>query len=136
MQIIHEKFCKEADGISPTAIGNYLRCQLRFYYRYVCGLIEPDDNEEDLVDNRIFGNIFHLSAQTIYERLKQLTGNHITTSAIDDLLKSRVEIELAVDAAFKSELFQIKDPSQPWPPFVGIQIFNREFIFNYVRHLL
>lgn len=136
MQILHEKFCKEADGISPTAIGNYLRCQLRFYYRYVCGLIEPDDNEEDLVDNRIFGNIFHLSAQTIYERLKQLTGNHITTSAIDDLLKSRVEIELAVDAAFKSELFQIKDPSHPLPPLDGLQIINREVIIKYVRQLL
>lgn len=136
MQILQQRFCPEQGGISPTAISNYLRCPLRFFYRYVCNLIEPDDNEDDLIDNRIFGNIFHLSAQLIYERLKDLTGNHITTPAIDDLLKSGVEIEQAVDAAFKRELFQIKDPSRSMPPFDGLQLINREVIIKYVRQLL
>ena len=136
VQILRQRFSLEQGGISPTAISNYLRCQLRFFYRYICNLIEPDDNEDDLIDNRIFGNIFHLSAQTIYERLKALTGNHITTSAIDDLLKSGVEIEQAVDAAIKSELFQIKDPSRPLPPLDGLQLINREVIIRYVRQLL
>ena len=136
MQILRQRFSQEQGGISPTAISNYLRCQLRFFYRYVCNLIEPDDNEDDLIDNRIFGNIFHLSAQLIYERLQRLTGNHITTLAIDDLLKSGVEIEQVVDAAFKRELFQIKDPSRPMPPFDGLQLINREVIIKYVRQLL
>lgn len=136
MQILRQRFSPEQGGISPTAISNYLRCQLRFFYRYVCNLIEPDDNEDDLIDNRIFGNIFHLSAQLIYERLKDLTGNHITTLAIDGLLKSGVEIEQAVDAAFKRELFQIKDSTRPMPPFDGLQLINREVIIKYVRQLL
>ena len=136
MQILRQRFSKEQGGISPTAISNYLRCPLRFFYRYVCNLIEPDDNEEDIIDNRIFGNIFHLAAQTIYERLKTLTGNHITALAIDDLLKSEVEIEQAVDAAIKEDLFQIKDPSRPMPPLDGIQLINREVIIRYVRLLL
>ena len=136
MQILRQRFSTEQGGISPTAISNYLRCPLRFFYRYVCNLIEPDDNEEDLIDNRIFGNIFHLSAQTIYERLKTLTGNHVTALAIDDLLKSEVEIEQAVDAAIKRELFQMKDLSRPMPPLDGIQLINREVIIKYVRQLL
>jgi len=136
MQILRQRFSSEQGGISPTAISNYLRCPLRFFYRYVCNLIEPDDNEEDLIDNRIFGNIFHLAAQTIYERLKTLTGNHVTTLAIDDLLKSEVEIEQAVDAAIKRELFQMKDLSRPMPPLDGIQLINREVIIKYVRQLL
>ncbi len=136
MQILRQRFSAEQGGISPTAISNYLRCPLRFFYRYVCNLIEPDDNEEDLIDNRIFGNIFHLAAQTIYERLKTLTGNHVTTLAIDDLLKSEVEIEQAVDAAIKRELFQMKDLSRPMPPLDGIQLINREVIIKYVRQLL
>ena len=136
MQILQQRFSSEQGGISPTAISNYLRCPLRFFYRYVCNLIEPDDNEEDFIDNRIFGNIFHLSAQTIYERLKTLTGNHVTALAIDDLLKSEVEIEQAVDAAIKRELFQMKDLSRPMPPLDGIQLINREVIIKYVRQLL
>ena len=136
LQILRQRFSAEQGGISPTAISNYLRCPLRFFYRYVCNLIEPDDNEEDLIDNRIFGNIFHLAAQTIYERLKTLTGNHVTTLAIDDLLKSEVEIEQAVDAAIKRELFQMKDLSRPMPPLDGIQLINREVIIKYVRQLL
>ena len=135
MQILRQRFSQEQGGISPTAISNYLRCQLRFFYRYVSNLMEPDDNEDDLIDNRIFGNIFHLSAQTVYERLKALTGNHITALAIDDLLKG-TEAEQAVDAAIKSELFQIKDPSRPMPPLDGLQLINREVIIRYVRQLL
>lgn len=135
MQILRQRFSQEQGGISPTAVSNYLRCQLRFFYRYVSNLMEPDDNEDDLIDNRIFGNIFHLSAQTVYERLKALTGNHITALAIDDLLKG-AETEQAVDAAIKSELFQIKDPSRPMPPLDGLQLINREVIIRYVRQLL
>ena len=135
-EILLQRFSKERGGISPTAISAYLRCQLRFYYHYICNLVEPDDNEDDVIDNRIFGNIFHLSAQLIYERLKALTGNHITTLAIDDQLKRGVEIEQTVDAAIKELLFQIKDPQRPMPPLDGLQLINREVIIKYIKQLL
>ena len=136
MKVLKDRFSKEKGGISPTAISAYLRCQLRFFYHYVGNLIEPDDNEEDLIDNRIFGNIFHKAAQTLYEQLKELTGNHITALAIDDLLKSEVEIEQKVDEAFMSELFKINDPQRKMPALDGLQIINREVIIKYIRQLL
>jgi ATP-dependent exoDNAse (exonuclease V) beta subunit len=102
----------------------------------VGNLIEPEDNEEDIVDNRIFGNIFHKAAQMVYERLKTLTGNHITALAIDDLLKSAIEIEQTVDDAFRTELFQITDPHRKVPAYDGLQLINREVIIRYVRQLL
>ena len=136
MAIMKERFSKENGGISPTAISTYLRCQLRFFYHYVGNLIEPEDNDEELVDNRIFGNIFHKAAQDIYEQLKALTGNHITALAIDDLLKRVVEIEQTVDEAFKTELFQINDPSRKMPVLDGLQLINREVIIKYIRQLL
>ena len=136
MAIMKERFSKEHGGISPTAISTYLRCQLRFFYNYVGNLKEPDDNDEELVDNRIFGNIFHKAAQVIYERLKAMTGNRITARAIDDLLKSVVEIEQTVDEAFKTELFQIKDHNRQMPTLDGLQLINREVIIKYIRQLL
>ena len=136
MTIMKERFSKEKGGISPTAISTYLRCQLRFFYHYVGNLIEPEDNDEELVDNRIFGNIFHQAAQKLYEQLKALTGNHITALAIDDLLKSEVEIEQKVDEAFKTELFKINDPNRKMPALDGLQLINREVIIKYIRQLL
>ena len=136
MEILKTRFSSEKGGISPTAISTYLRCQLRFFYHYVGNLIEPDDNDEDLIDNRIFGNIFHKAAQMVYERLMTLTGNHITALAIDDLLKSAIEIEQTVDDAFRTELFQITDPHQKVPAYDGLQLINREVIIRYVRQLL
>ncbi len=136
MDILRQRFLQNTGIVSPTAISNYLRCQCRFFYRYVSNLAEPDNNDEELIDNRIFGNIFHLSAQKVYEYLMQLTGDRITALAIDDLLKNNIEIERIVDNAFKRELFQIKDPSRRLPPLDGLQLINREVIIRYIRQLL
>jgi len=130
--ILHSRFSPEW-GISPTAIATYLRCQLRFFYRYVCNLKEPDDFEEDMADSRAFGNIFHKAAQNVYERFGR---QPITAMALTDLLKSGVEIELAVDSAFKTEFFKMTDTSRPLPDFDGLQLINREVIVKYVRLLL
>ena len=125
MRTLQRRFSKERGGISPTAISTYLRCQLRFFYRFVSNLKEPDDNEEELIDNRIFGNIFHKACETLYKPFGQAP---VTAMALDDLLKSGVEIERAVDAAIHEEL----DLSS----LDGLHIINREVIIHYVRQLL
>ena len=52
--------------ISPTFINTYMRCEKRFYYRYIEKLEEPDLIDEDEIDDRILGNILHRAAQLIY----------------------------------------------------------------------
>ena len=122
--------------LTPTAINRYMRCQLQFYYHYVKGLKEPDEEEDDTIDNRIFGNIFHEAAQLLYKRQMQ-KSRHITTADIDKLLKNRVDIERAVDDAIRHELFHIKDDTQQFHPQLnGLQIISREAIIHYLRLLL
>ena len=135
MTQLQRRFTKDAGGISPTAINTYLRCQLRFFYRYVCELTEPDNTEDDLIDNRLFGNIFHKAAQLVYQYLVK-TKATITAMALDDLLKDEVTIERVVDEAIKQEFFHIHDASRPLPPLDGLQLINREVIIKYVRQLL
>ena len=130
---MQKRFSKEEGGISPTAINNYLRCQLRFFYRYVCGIAEPDSTEDDLIDNRLFGNIFHKAAQVIYT---PFIGNTVSSMMLEELLKEEVTIERAVDEAIKQEFFKITDPSRPLPPLDGLQIINREVIIKYIHQLL
>ena len=126
---MQKHFSQKEGGISPTAINNYLRCQLRFFYRYVCGIDEPDSTEDDLIDNRLFGNIFHKAAQIIYTPFVSQT---VTSSMLEELIKEEVTIERAVDEAFKHEFFKITDSSRPLPPLDGLQIINREVIIKYI----
>ena len=144
LDILRQRFSKDRGGISPTAVSTYLRCQLRFFYRYVSNLQEPDDTDEEIIDNRLFGNIFHKAAQTLYD---PFTGSRVTTAILDDLLKDEVTIERAVDAAIHSEFFKNQgDRSRdslgtsnhgPVPLILdGLQLINREVIIKYVRLLI
>ena len=121
--------------LTPSAINRYMRCQLMFFYYYGCGLAEPDDNEEELIDNRVFGNIFHLAAHHIYERLTSQSP-HITAEALHRLLKTEVDIERAVDDAIKQELFHLESPQAAMPELNGMQLINREVIIKYLRQLI
>ena len=130
---MQKHFSNKEGGISPTAVNTYLRCQLRFFYRYVCEIAEPDSADDDMIDNRLFGNIFHKAAQVIYT---PFISNTITSTMLDELLKEEVTIERAVDEAIKQEFFKITDPSRPLPPLDGLQLINREVIIKYIRLLL
>ena len=113
--------------LSPTAINTYLRCPLRYYYKYACNLQEPDETDDETIDNRAFGNIFHEASQAIYERL--MDKNHmITKEAIETLLKKRIDIERAVDEAMHKELEHTA--------INGLQLINREVLIHYLRQLL
>jgi len=111
--------------LSPSAINRYMRCPLQFYYTYVAGLREPDvpDDEQEL-DSRIFGDLFHESADIIYHQLP----TRVTEDVLTHLLKSKIEIERAVDEAFHRIM--------PHAPQSGLHIINREVIIHYLRQLI
>ena len=115
--------------LSPTAINRYLRCPLQFHYYYICGLRELDDPDDDTIDNRIFGNIFHEAARVLYSRMKEKTP-HIVAEDIDRVLKQRIDIERAVDDAFMQELKQLPNCLN------GLALINRQVIIHYLRQLL
>lgn len=119
--------------LTPTAINLYLRCPLRFYYNYVCNIKEPDSNDEDKIDGRVFGNIFHYASQLVYKQLQDNDG-WIKPTYIEKIVKSNVELQRVVDKAFCKELFN--NPSGAKPEYNGHQLINREVIMIYLRRLL
>lgn len=123
----------EMDSFSPTAINNYLYCQLRFFYNYVAGLKENDETDDDSIDNRIFGLVFHEASEIIYNKVK---GAVITKEVLNYLLKDKAGIYRAIDEAFRKELFKINDNSDFKPKYNGIQLINREVIRKYLEMLL
>ena len=125
LQVMQSQFTTQHPILSPTAITKYMRCPLQFYYLYVADIQQPDapDDEQEL-DNRIFGNIFHEAADIIYKQLPK----QIDKPLLNHLLKSKVEIERAVDEAFHRII--------PYVPKRGLQLINREVIIHYLRQLI
>ena len=125
LQVMQSQFTTQHPILSPTAITKYMHCPLQFYYLYVADIQQPDapDDEQEL-DNRIFGNIFHEAADIIYKQLPK----QIDKPLLSHLLKSKVEIERAVDEAFHRII--------PYVPKRGLQLINREVIIHYLRQLI
>ena len=130
--VIHMEQKRQPAFLSPTAINTYLRCPLRYYYKYECELTESEDDIEEGIDNRSFGNIFHEASQIIYEKL-MAKSHQILKSDIAELLKKRVDIECALDEAMQKEL-NVSDLKQA--SLNGLQLINREVLIHYLRQLL
>ncbi|MCR5513350.1 MAG: PD-(D/E)XK nuclease family protein [Prevotella sp.] len=125
IELLNQQFTGPDNLLSPSAINKYMRCPLQFYYRYIAGIKEPDEpDDEQELDNRIFGNIFHQAADTLYHQLPK----HVTREALDQLLKSKIAIDKAVDEAFHQEL--------PHAVIGGLHLINREVIIRYLRQLI
>lgn len=99
--------------LSPTAINTYMRCQMQFFYSYVAGVKELNEQDEDEIDNRVFGNIFHRAAELMYS-MPQLK--------IDEIL----------NIAFNEQLFHLPEGTMTEPTLNGLQLINRTVIRRYL----
>ena len=136
-----EKIQQQLDqmkNISPSAINVYIKCPLAFFYQFVARIKEPDC-EDDTVDNRMFGNIFHKAAQIIYE---DVTSRHATVekTQLQKYLKDEKILETVVDRAFNEELFKLSASEaankKHATEYNGLQIINRKVIIEYLQQLL
>lgn len=136
-------------SLSPTAINMYLRCPVSFFFRYVKHLKEADTIEQEEMDNRMFGNIFHHSAQELYLRYADKDGIRrnedgsatllhpirVEKEMLEDLLRHPEVFEMTVDDAFRQELFQAKKEGYH-PEYDGLQLINRAVILQYLKRLI
>lgn len=135
--------------ISPTFINTYQRCPKKFYYRYVEGLKEPDEIDEDEVDNKIFGDIFHRAAELFYlhfaaptdiatspqGKTKLVHPIYITKGDLEYAQKDKLLMERIVEQAFREELFKV-DAENYHPKYNGLQLINKEVIISYMHQLI
>lgn len=141
MQRLYDLYTRPIDAegrqkrISPSSLGVYLRCQLRYYYQHVLGISELQEDTDEM-DNKMFGNIFHKAAELAYRAMQDRQGwvyaDVIKRTVGDDLL-----IESFVDQAFREELFKIKDHNTAFTPeYNGLQLINRNVILALLKQLL
>ena len=87
----HVEYLKGVE-LSATALDSYLKCPLRFYYRYVLGLREKEEAGEEIEQYDI-GNIVHGILKSFFEPMvgKVLTENDLDSGRMDTLTESAFE---------------------------------------------
>lgn len=126
----------ELTSLSPSAIGKYLRCPLSFFYYAVCHISEEEDSDEEVMDNRIFGLIYHSVMEQIY---KPFARRNVTEHDINSLLRQPAVINDYIDRAFKKELFHFTPEemdTRAMPRLDGNEILQRSIVSRLVNMTL
>lgn len=121
-------------SLSPTAITRFIRCPMQFYFNNIAGIREPDEDIEEQLTSRAFGNIFHNSLEEIY---KQYEGaNIVITSELIDKLAERSHIERVIDRMFQREMYGEDESRWRTIKYNGMQLLSRTVLVKYVTRLL
>lgn len=111
--------------LTPSAINKYISCPIRFFYESVCNILDYED-DENVIDNRVLGNIFHESAEQIYKELAARQGGEITRDMLSTLLQNKGE------ALFRF----IDERIAKGNAGGGIKVIAREVVHHYLCQLL
>ncbi len=117
--------------LTPSAVNTYLNCPLRFYFRYIAGLKEPEEITEN-VDPAMFGSILHKAVNMIY---KPYINNEINEDILNKITGSKSIHESAVNDAFLTEYFKEADKKSN-VDITGRNLIIKEVIKKYVKQIL
>ena len=73
-------------NLSPTALNQYRRCTLSYYFKYAIGI---SDNEIEELDPRYIGTVAHETLEDLYNRKRDITSLTL------DKLKEKIELNLS-----------------------------------------
>lgn len=120
----------EMKTLSPSALSQYLRCQLLFYYKSVMQIKEC--KSDDVSDVKTFGTTFHKAMELLYEQICDANGL-ITAETISILLEEKNSITLykILDGAFSAVVFNNEKPE-----YNGLQLIIREVMLRLCKKLL
>ena len=80
--------------LSASGLQSYISCSLRFYFRYLAGISEPEEMEENM-EAATFGKVLHKAMQTIYSDVIGVDKNVIgyLRKKIDDIVDQAIHEE-------------------------------------------
>ena len=111
--------------LSPTAISTYVQCPMRFFYKYMAK-IRVEDELEDGLDDKTFGDIFHRAAELLYADAVGEANPLVLLERIDE--KSIVK---SVDVAIGEKCFN--DANYDSSKLKGELGIARQIVIRYLR---
>ncbi|HMV13887.1 MAG TPA: PD-(D/E)XK nuclease family protein [Chitinophagales bacterium] len=78
---------------SPSAIKTYIKCPVQFYMKYVAGIDEPSEIEEE-IDASVFGLILHKTLELIYLPYlnAEISAKTILSFTDKDFIKEKIKV--------------------------------------------
>ncbi|RAW00724.1 PD-(D/E)XK nuclease family protein [Pseudochryseolinea flava] len=119
-----------SDGLSPTAMNDYIECRLRFYFKYVAGIREAREVEDDL-DARMLGNFLHGVMEKFYQDLIDQKKNALIEK--EDIHHPEKTIEALIDHVFKKTYHL--DPEAA-VEYEGQRVVVREVVKRFAHEIL
>ncbi len=121
-----------SQSLSPSALSTYIECPLRFYFKYIVGIKEPETIGEDL-DPRVFGNLFHQILEKIYS---PFTGQVIASSDLQSILDNKSLIKDTMNEVFVANIPFIRQKSTVFADLQGKNSLVYEILFKYIKQFL
>ncbi|MGB4291269.1 MAG: PD-(D/E)XK nuclease family protein [Bacteroidales bacterium] len=97
-KILEKIYFENKAPLSPNAINTWISCRMKFYYRYVCGLKEPD-RIISADDPAAFGEILHQIMKELYSNysgeilekndIEKLAGGNDIDELVNKKLRSK-----------------------------------------------
>jgi CRISPR/Cas system-associated exonuclease Cas4 (RecB family) len=113
--------------LSPSAINTWLSCRMKFYYRYVNGLKEPEAITRD-IDPAMLGEILHDVMRKLYS---DFTGKLLSAESIEVIIRDKQLLENTIITAV-NETFS----SEPERVIEGNEFIIRDVLLAYVIKIL
>jgi len=107
--------------LSVSALQNYQKCPVKFYYHTLCGL-KPDSQVSESLDAGMLGTVFHSSMETLYKKNKGIISEDYIKGIRDS------EIKQLVDGFIMETMHGFE--------VVGRNIIYSDLVCRYVRNTL
>ncbi|HLN19716.1 MAG TPA: PD-(D/E)XK nuclease family protein [Bacteroidales bacterium] len=126
-QLLYTRFVTEGRPLSPSAINTWLSCRMKFYFRYVAGIKEPERPAEE-IDPATFGTILHEIMRLLYAGY---TGKIIGAAQIDSIIKDEDLLRKFAEEAILHKFRKGMDG-----PVTGNELIVKEILLNFVKRIL
>jgi hypothetical protein len=114
-------------SLSPSAINTWLNCRMKFFYRYINGLKEPEIISED-IDPAMLGNILHGIMKNLYQPYK---GSLVTANILNGMIRNREFLARLVNDAVNEKFKAGRND-----PVSGNELIVRDVLMSYLSRVL
>lgn len=113
-------------ALSPSAVNTWLNCRMKFYYKYVCGLKEPEKILTE-IDPALFGEMLHDVMKKVYT---PFLNTQLSRETILKTIKDKEFIEGIVCETLNSKYPQGRESQS------GNDMITCNILTSYVRLIL
>jgi CRISPR/Cas system-associated exonuclease Cas4 (RecB family) len=117
----------ESKVLSPSAVNTWLNCRMKFYYRYICGLKEPEKIITE-IDPALFGGLLHEIMEKIYSPFK---GTALNKSIFDSIKRNDYKIKETI-----GKIIAQKYNKDQQVELTGSDQIIRDILLTYVHMIL